>query len=333
MKENMAGPGIPSEYDQRMLQIYQNQIQDETLTINDDQQLKSLDFVKMLNINKLVLNECYNVIPKLESKTITQLEITDCEIKSLKKLQLENLEYLGLYNDEMEESKILMQEIVRYQKLKELHLYQWIIRLNPLIQLQNLTVLGLNDCQICSTEALRPLVNLVELEMFGNKDIDITQLQYLTKLTYLSLPSCNLVNLDALRALFKLERLDIYNNKIIYIQHLLELQFLSYLYAENNMIQDITCIERHSNFKSFSLNKQKKPTQKEVEEAKIMKDIQNQISILRLMLQQYKKFKLQTQNFRNTVNLHLQKQINNHLQQVTQVMSLFQMMNEFENCQ
>ncbi|CAL6005837.1 leucine-rich_repeat domain-containing protein [Hexamita inflata] len=253
-------------------------------------------------------------------------------IKNLK-AQVSNLESFSIFNDEMEESEILVDEIVRFQKLKELHLYQQIIGLKPLIQLKNLTILGLNDCEIRSTEALRPLVNLVELELFGNKDIDITQLQYLTKLTFLSLPSCNLVNIDALRPLTKLERLDIYNNKIICIKHLFELKFLSKLNAENNKIIDIPCIEKHLNFKSFSINIQQQPTQIELEEAYLMRDLQNPISILRVMHQQLMQFQQQTTNFIKIINLHLQKQCDKHPQVIQSIASLFQKINEFESCQ
>ncbi|CAL6074846.1 leucine-rich_repeat domain-containing protein [Hexamita inflata] len=235
-----------TEYDKDMIKVYKNKIEDiDTLKISSDKNLKSLDFVKLLNLHKLRLEHCKNIIPKLESMTIIQLQLMNCDIQSVEDFQLENLEVLYIINlFKVLESKKLLLEIVRYTKLKELHLYSWQINISPLAQLTGLTILRLTKCELHSTEALRPLVNLTELNLDYNK-VDITQLQYLTNLTILSLWICNLVSLDALRPLIKLKNLNIQENKVVCLQPLMELKQLSILNARFNNIINSELIYKH----------------------------------------------------------------------------------------
>ncbi|CAL6069446.1 DUF2252_family protein [Hexamita inflata] len=226
-----------SEYDKQMIVKYQSEIEDFSLTISWNPDLKSLDFVKFLVIYKLELLSCKNIIPKLESQTIKRLELTYCDIQSVKDLQLDNLEVLKIYNTQNKlESNTLAQEIVRFKNLKELTLYNCITDcitdFSILSQMTGLTKLCVMQCNLCSTEALRPLTNLEELYPNYNK-VGITTLQYFTNLTKLSLLECNLVNIDALRPLVNLDELYLNSNKDIdittvqYLTNLCKLQLVS----------------------------------------------------------------------------------------------------------
>ncbi|CAL6074854.1 Hypothetical_protein [Hexamita inflata] len=117
-----------SENDMAMIEKYKCQIKNQTLKIQRNQDLKHLDFINTLKINQLVLHGCKNIIPQLENKTIKLLEVMDCNIQSVKDFQLENLEVLLIYNILYGklESKTLAQEIVRFQKRKELTLQKCI---------------------------------------------------------------------------------------------------------------------------------------------------------------------------------------------------------------
>ncbi|CAL6053544.1 leucine-rich_repeat protein [Hexamita inflata] len=174
-----------------------------------------------------------------------------------------------------------------------------------------LTKLYLMQCQIRSTEALRPLIYLEELYLSYYLYIDINALQYLTNLTILKMVSCNLVSLDALRPLKKLKELSIFYNKIVYLQPLMELKQLSRLDARNNKVIDFQTIQQHPNFSSFILYGQKQPTQEELQTSNIMKDINNQISFLKqvtLVIKSYKKLKhpIQTENYSIAIKFILQ---------------------------
>ncbi|CAL6029224.1 Leucine_Rich Repeat domain protein [Hexamita inflata] len=224
-----------SEYDKQMIEKYQNQIQDGTLILYRDPDLKSLYFIRLLKLNILVLECCCNIIPKLESSTIKKLEITNCGIQSAKDFQLENLEVLGVFNfDDYLELNALAKEIVQFKKLKELALQQCITDYSPLAQMTGLTELSLQTCELRSTETLKPLINLEKLYLNYNKDIDITTLQYLTNLTYLSLVSSNLVRLDALKPLVNLKVLYLDVNEdidITALQYLTNLTILQLAYC------------------------------------------------------------------------------------------------------
>ncbi|CAL5978839.1 leucine-rich_repeat domain-containing protein [Hexamita inflata] len=227
-----------SEYNYFVIQKYYPRVKNGSLKINSDKELKSLDFIQFLNIDKLIISCCKNIFPKLESKTIKQLELMDCNVFSVQDCILQSLEVLELSNYSRKEADTLVFEIVNFQKLKRLTLYQWITNISPLSQITRLTKLCLIECEIRSIEALKSLVNLEELSLscsqsidISNKGVDITSIQYLTKLTKLSLRQCNLVALDALRPLMKLEELYIYYNNVVYLQPLAELNQLSKLDA------------------------------------------------------------------------------------------------------
>ncbi|CAL6114540.1 leucine-rich_repeat domain-containing protein [Hexamita inflata] len=191
-----------------MIKKYQSKIQNGILTITCNPDLKSFDFMKFLVIYQLELTGCTNIIPKLESQTIKKLEIIDCNIKSIKGFQLENIEVLDILNNQDKlESNTIVQEILQYKKLKELSLLKCIIDLRPLCQMNGLNKLSLIYCNLRCIEALRPLVNLAELCLSFNDNINITSVQYLTNLTILQLACCDLVNLDVLRPLKKLEKI------------------------------------------------------------------------------------------------------------------------------
>ncbi|CAL6028503.1 S-layer_homology domain-containing protein [Hexamita inflata] len=322
-----------SKYDKKMIEKYQSKIKGGTLTIQESLDLKSLNFINTLEINQLTLYECKNIVPQLESLTIIKLQLTYCDVQSVKDFQLENLEVLEIYNNICKlKSKILTQEIVRFKQLKELTIYNCITDFSPFSQMLGLTKLSLIQCNLRSTEALRPL-ELEELYLNGNEEIDIISLQFQTKLTKLSLEYCNLDSLDVLRPLKKLQELDIRYNIIVYLQPLMELKQISKINARSNKIIDTESIQQHPNFNKFSLDKQERPTQEQLKTAKIMRDIQNPITSLKQTCQQLSRIKKQYQNFRQKINQQLQQSYSNHEQFVARVALLFQQMNVFNGCQ
>ncbi|CAL6064119.1 leucine-rich_repeat domain-containing protein [Hexamita inflata] len=322
-----------SEYDKSMIEKYQSEIKDGTVAIQRNQDLTSLNFIRLLNLNELVLKYCQRIIPKLESQSIKKLEIIDSKIQSVKDFRLDNLEVLDIQNYfQYLESKTLIFEIVMFQKLKELYLYSWEIDISPLSQMTGLSKLSLIQCNLRSTKVLRPLINLKELNIGGN-DIDITTVQYLTNLTKLSLECCNLVNIDALRELTQLEELNISTNSIIYIQPLMGLKQLSRLEAINNYIIDSKSIQQHPNFEMFNLSDQEKPTKLQVREANILKLINSPIIYQKQIYKKSSHIQLLYTIFKKKVIQQLQKYNIFNEQFHTRAVQLFQRINVFEDCQ
>ncbi|CAL6097592.1 leucine-rich_repeat domain-containing protein [Hexamita inflata] len=332
-QENQNNNIYLSEYDKQMIEKYQSEIKGGILTIQQNPDLKSLNFINTLKINQLQLYECKHIVPQLDSQTIKELKTMDCKIQSVKDFQLENLEVLAIYNNQAKlESNTLAQEIVWFQKLKELTLFKYITDFSPLSQLIGLTKLNLWSCDLHCTEALRPLINLQDLCLNCN-NIDITNVQYLTNLTILQLASCNLVNVDTLRPLKKLKSLSIYNNKIVYLQPLIELKQLSGLMADRNKIIDTDSIQQHPNFNHFDIGVQKQPTQDELKVANMIKDINSPITSLKQINEKSNHIKDKNTVFRKKITQQLQQSHNSHVQFVARVTLLFQKINVFDGCQ
>ncbi|CAL6080548.1 Conserved_hypothetical protein [Hexamita inflata] len=325
-----------SEWDTTMIKTYQNQIKYGALRIWSNYDLKNMEFMQFLKITELQLYDCNNIIPKLENRTIKELRLQECEIFSVKDFHLENLEMLYITNpnnsNKKQKQNKLANEILLFKKLKSIYLFSFtIVDVSPLSQMTGLTALCLNDCDIRSTEALRPLINLTELFLENNKKVDITSIQYLTKLQVLELQSCNLVSIDALRPLTKLEALTISTNSIVYIQPLIGMKQLDFLGASYNKILDSHVIEQHQNFKRFYFNDEIQPTKKERGAANILRSINSLIVSLNAMQKQARSVKSQNNSFRLKVSESLQKQFNNFSQFVARASSLLQQMNSADN--
>ncbi|CAL6057863.1 internalin_A [Hexamita inflata] len=322
-----------SKYDNDMIEKYKDLTNNAKLKIFKDQKLKSLDFIQTMNIRKLELEYCLNIIPKIESNTIQQLKIEFCDIQSVQNCQLENLLVLVIQNNYMQETETLMQEIIRFYQLKVLYLGRWSIDISPLSQMTGLTKLGLKKCELRGMQALRQLVNLVSLDLSYNKDIDITLLQYMIKLKQLSLISCGLVAIDALRPLVMLKELHIFFNSIVYISPILELKQLSTLYAEENKFQDVQIIQQHQNFEDFILHSQLQPTQQELLRANMMQNINNPISSLKYIRKYFINLKVKQTIFKQKITELLQKQYCTQQAFIVNSVCLYQKMNEFDNIQ
>ncbi|CAL5978620.1 leucine-rich_repeat domain-containing protein [Hexamita inflata] len=312
-----------SKQDQTLVERYQNQIQDGTLLFYKNKELKSLNFLRFLNVNTLVFQFCWNIIPKLQSQSIKDLTLILCDISSLNDFVLDNLEVLKLEgNTKQQQLKTVIKEIVRFQKLRELEIIRIKVDISPLSQIIGLTKLRLEMCELRNITVLRQLINLEELSLCKNKYfVDIASLQFLTKLSALYLCDCNLVSLDALRPLSNLQDLIVSQNQIVYIQPLLGLRQLSELSVSNNMIVDIETIQQNHNFEDFDFRCQEQPTQEQLQTANIMRDIQTAVTVLKMIHVQSKKIKKQSQIFKKKIEESLPKQFQDHSQFITQVVS------------
>ncbi|CAL6015544.1 internalin_A [Hexamita inflata] len=303
---------------------FQNQIQNQSLRIEGNKHLKSLEFIRFCQITKLELENCKNVILKLESQIIKSLNIIDCEISSIKDLQLENLEVLTIKNCYKIESKSLVFEIVKFKYLKELTLCNCVIDISPL-SLTSLKHLYLHGCELSCFAALR-LYNLEKLKLINNTGVEITSLQFFTALTSLALYSGDFVSVDALRPLTKLQNLYINNKQIVYLQPLMEMKDLSDLSATNNYIIDIELMQQHPNFKNFDLRHQKQPKQQQITEANIQRAINAPITTLKLMQHQKLQYNIQ----RNKFTEYIQKQYDRHSTFIARVATILYQMNNAE---
>ncbi|CAL6069339.1 Conserved_hypothetical protein [Hexamita inflata] len=280
-----------NEYNNNMLKIFKNCVQDSSLKINKFSHLKSLDFIQSYNLNSLSVFHCRKLIPTFSSTSIKYLQISDCRINTIQDLHLKNIEELDLNKNLVTD----IQNIVNYSKLYALDLsYNQNIDISPIQYLYKLKHLNLNNCNLkkinCITtstlnqlilsrnkiEDIRPLINLtqleilhldgtdlkniiplqqltnlMELELSNNTQLNIQPLKYFKSLRKLFLRSCYIQNIEVLRSLVNLEILDLRSNNILLISQLKNLQSLNALSLDHNKIVNFESIERHPNFNTY----------------------------------------------------------------------------------
>ncbi|CAL6009986.1 leucine-rich_repeat domain-containing protein [Hexamita inflata] len=321
------------EHDQVMIRTYQSQVKYETLKIDNDSEIKDLNFIQTLKVKKLELKWQYMHILNFQNNIIKELHINSHNLSILKMFQLDNLEILVFVNSDKQqkEAQTLVQEIVKFQQLKIIHLNGWIIDLNLISQMTNLKVLSIIWCGQGNIEVLKTLRQLKELYLDNNYDLDIIPLQYLTTLSILSLNFCSLLNIDILRPLQRLQALYINQNQIIYLYPLIELKQLSILDAEFNIIVDIKAIQQHPKFLNFDLDFQirfqNQPTAEQLIVANTIKDIDNANICLKQIRQLQNSLKSKLNILREKVIFNFIKQQYNQDQLITQVVSLYKNMN------
>jgi|AKZA01.1.fsa_nt_gi Leucine Rich Repeat. len=106
-------------------------------------------------------------------------------------------------------------------------------------QMELLTVLYVNNCNISDISGIEYAKNLVEIRLDNNKISDITSLQSLVKLTFLSLSYNKITNIKPLASLNCLTSLNLSYNKVRNIAPLQYLSNLVYLNLSHNGIADI----------------------------------------------------------------------------------------------
>ncbi|CAL5977858.1 leucine-rich_repeat domain-containing protein [Hexamita inflata] len=164
------------------------------------------------DISTLILCFCSKVVPKLNSDTIKDLNISHCRVESIKEMNLKNLEVLTLNNNFNN-----YEELANYPKLKELKISSTYIKeLSFLNSLNSLTKLTLSSDLIRDISALKQFTNLLHIDLSYNEIKDVSPLEFLTQLTYLNLYCINyrrkVENIQRLKLLVNLEHFNIGNN-------------------------------------------------------------------------------------------------------------------------
>ncbi|CAL6107624.1 leucine-rich_repeat domain-containing protein [Hexamita inflata] len=274
-----------SEYDQHLILQFQNQVHHGILEIKDNQELTTLDFIKYLQVSKLALYGCKNIIRAITCDTIKELYIFNSGFHIVLNIQLNNLEILQLRGNLMEDTNkvlIKMQNSKYFSQLKELDLsenYTWLQKIHqkmkdvrqnsePTNNKDNLLVDKLNDQKsminlvkltlvgndISDIDVLETVMNIEELNLSKNYKININPIQYLTKLTKLSLDSCNLTDIQVLSSLTTLISLNLSDNNRIDISPLNNLTKLMYLQLGASGIDDISILRSLINLKYLDIS-------------------------------------------------------------------------------
>ncbi|CAL6032762.1 leucine-rich_repeat domain-containing protein [Hexamita inflata] len=199
--------------------------------------------------------------------------------------------------------------------------------------MSQLDILELRYCSVQKIDSIMYLINLKELSLEGNKNIDITPIQYLTQLIILNLNNCDIHNIDAINSLVNLEQLSLESNKIVYIQSLQSLNKLLNLNVYKNQIKDIQPIKKHINFNKFMLGNQSTPEHLEVVFANKMRDIQAPIYSLKKIKSQRIKILGQKQKLVDEIFYRFLALQYSQISFSTNIASIFEQLNSFETYQ
>lgn len=110
-------------------------------------------------------------------------------------------------------------------------------------QMELLSVLHINNCNISDLRGLEYATNLVELRLDNNNVSDVSALRSLVKLTFLSAHHNAITDVLPLASLKRLTSLNLSHNKLTNIEPLQHLTNLVYLNISNNGIADIEPLE------------------------------------------------------------------------------------------
>ncbi|CAL6027514.1 leucine-rich_repeat domain-containing protein [Hexamita inflata] len=353
---------------QNQMNEFRSQVNGKSLKINCNSELKNIQFVNEFQIEELEISHCKNLIPKLNSKNIKQLNLQFNGIKQFE-FDLPNLETLSVQENNGE-SKYILQRLHGFEKLqeliitgyKEIDLMQIKMKLNKLwlwncnltniekLQTQNLTelvlydnenidinpiqhmktiqILNLGCCGLKNIAPLKYLVQLKQLVLSGNENIDIHFIQYLKQLTTLNLELCSLIDLTYIKPLINLKELNIKCNNIVYLEPLKDLKQIINLYAQSNKIIDAINLP---NANIFNINDQELPDDEKIMHAKIILDINQPIAQLREIIYKYLIYKSKITLKIKNINKSLQRIYNIKNQFVTQVQSLFLQLNSHQD--
>ncbi len=130
----------------------------------------------------------------------------------------------------------------------------WVSDLSPLVDLTNLTRLGLRENTISDISALGGLTNLTWLDLWENNIKDISALQGLTNLTELRLGGNKITDISPVAGFINLETLLLRDNNISDISAISGLTNLTRLGLAHNNISDLSPLARLTNLATLGLH-------------------------------------------------------------------------------
>ncbi|CAL6071423.1 leucine-rich_repeat-containing protein [Hexamita inflata] len=279
-----------NEYDKSMIEKYRGKIQNKSLEVACDKNLKSIRFLQVLDVLTLNLHSCYGLEFKYVPTNITNLITYDCQMQTLMGIQqMKQLEALTVNEIDIYDYH-LIQDLVKLKKLHlrgrgicDLKFLKSLVNLqnvaftsktikdfSALSNLNNLIELSLNETQIKNLTPLKQLKGLEHLELWNNGIEEISIIQYLTNLTYLQLGSNFIVDIQPLSRLTYLKSLYLSNNLILQVTALQNLIDLYNFDLEYNFITDFNPIQNIKNSPQYC---NQKPTQKQLRLQKALNSI------------------------------------------------------------
>ncbi|CAL5972402.1 Conserved_hypothetical protein [Hexamita inflata] len=268
-----------SDYDMRMIDLFQSQIVDGVLEISSNSEITDLNFVQYLNLSKLTLYSCQNINFQLTSSSIKELSANECRVHAIQNIHIEGIEVLSLRNNVFT-SEWIQNILCLFPQLKQLDLSENEVELCYISDFTHLTRLHLSNVKAYNIRELQNLIFLLELDLSENQLVDISPLSNLIQLRDLNLYHNAITDIHVIQNMVNLRQLNLKSNNIIFIDSLQNL-LIDYLNLRFNKINDFSVIQNHSNYNNYELENQKQRTQFELKLGQKMMAVNRLIEYLK----------------------------------------------------
>ncbi|CAL6070678.1 Conserved_hypothetical protein [Hexamita inflata] len=248
-----------SPYYDPIILKYAPQVINNTLVIHNDQELRSVQFTDLMNIETLFVFECYNLNFERVPTKIKKLAVNMCYIENINGLEnMKSVVELSLRGNRISEIGVLS----RMNQLQKLDMAQNNLEsIRGIEQLINLIEIDLSENYLSEISSLMSMKQLKSVNLSKNKITSTQQLaedlELLTNLITLNLSNNNLKSINFVKYMNKLIHLDASFNQITDIDVIKNLVKLVDLRLDGNKIESFGAIESLPNLKwSWYLSEQ-----------------------------------------------------------------------------
>ncbi|CAL6104670.1 leucine-rich_repeat domain-containing protein [Hexamita inflata] len=247
-----------SPYHDPMLLKYAPMVINKTLVIHNDQELRSILFTDLLDIETLFVFECYNLSFERVPTKIKKLAVNMCYIENVNGLEnMKSVVELSLRGNRISEIGIL----AKMTQLQKLDLAQNNLKsIQGVEQMVNLTDVDLSENTITEINSLKFMKQLKSVNLSKNKITLAEELESITNLLTLKISNNNLNRINFVKHMKNLLHLDASFNYIKDIDVIKNLVKLVDLRLDGNKIESFGAIESLPNFKwSWYVSEQNAP--------------------------------------------------------------------------
>ncbi|CAL6057078.1 Conserved_hypothetical protein [Hexamita inflata] len=214
---------------------YQNVVQNESLKIENDNNLNDLGFTHELNAKIMNVKNCSNL--QLPKTTVNHFKVNEGMINNYSEVRLVQIPTQIV---QFSAVNCKLTNLVGLELLNNLQIIQIadnpVTSLEPILSLRQVTSLTVSNAKLSTITGIKQLKQLVELNLGSNQIREISELGNLTNLNKLNLNSNTISDVSEIGKLTNLQKLELQNNDIHRVNGLRSLNKLTHVNLSNNKI-------------------------------------------------------------------------------------------------
>ncbi|CAL6106189.1 leucine-rich_repeat domain-containing protein [Hexamita inflata] len=207
----------------------------KTLVIHNDQELRSIQFTDLMNIETLFVLECHNLSFEQVPLKIKKLAVNMCYIENINGLEnMKSIVELSLRGNRISEIGVLS----KMNQLQKLDMAQNSLEsISGIEQQVNLIEIDLSENSLSNISSLMSMKQLRSVNLSKNKITIAEELESLTNLITLNISYNNLKSINFVKRMTKLVQFNASYNQIKSIDNIKDLTILVDLRLDGNMIE------------------------------------------------------------------------------------------------